>query len=92
MYEALFEELEEKMSGHGRKISAIWIADVAHQGQSGILNEEALGNDRLYMTGTKTMSFEADHVSKLVGFHARPPVPHQPETERDAATSCGHRP
>jgi hypothetical protein len=27
-------------------ISNLWIADVAHQGQSGVLNEEQLGDDR----------------------------------------------
>jgi hypothetical protein len=29
-------------------ISGIWIADVAHQGQSGVLNEEQLGDEREY--------------------------------------------
>lgn len=47
MYEPLFEDLHEKLSKLGRKIRAIWIADIAHQGQSGILNEDALGNDRM---------------------------------------------
>lgn len=27
-------------------IRGIWIADVAHQGESGILNEKKIGNDR----------------------------------------------
>ena len=27
-------------------IRGIWIADVAHQGESGILNERKIGNDR----------------------------------------------
>jgi hypothetical protein len=46
MYEPMFEDLYEKLTGLGRRIRAIWIADIAHQGQSGILNADALGNDR----------------------------------------------
>jgi hypothetical protein len=42
----MFEDLYEKLTGLGRRIRAIWIADIAHQGQSGILNADALGNDR----------------------------------------------
>ncbi|KAI1609561.1 Alpha/beta hydrolase family-domain-containing protein [Exophiala viscosa] len=45
LYEPLFEELQVNLSTLGRRIRGIWIADIAHQGQSGILNEEALGND-----------------------------------------------
>ncbi|KIW19185.1 hypothetical protein PV08_03479 [Exophiala spinifera] len=45
MYEPLFEDLYEELNKLGRQIRAIWIADIAHQGQSGILNEDALGND-----------------------------------------------
>jgi len=46
MYEPMFDDLFEKLSRLGRRIRAVWIADIAHQGQSGILNEDALGNDR----------------------------------------------
>ena len=46
MYEPMFDNLFEQLDGFGRRIRAIWIADIAHQGQSGILNEDALGNDR----------------------------------------------
>ncbi|KIX07225.1 uncharacterized protein Z518_01878 [Rhinocladiella mackenziei CBS 650.93] len=45
MYEPMFDDLYEKLSLLGRKIRAIWIADIVHQGQSGVLNEDALGND-----------------------------------------------
>lgn len=38
MYEALKQQ--------GQAIAGIWIADVAHQGMSGVLNENKLGNDR----------------------------------------------
>ncbi|KAJ4524530.1 hypothetical protein HRR75_000119 [Exophiala dermatitidis] len=41
MYEPLLDDLEESVSGLGRKIRSIWIADMAHQGQSYVLNENA---------------------------------------------------
>lgn len=52
MYEPLWDEL----LAYSRKtkkfrIRSIWIADVAHQGQSSVLNEKKLGNDR------KTLQF-----------------------------------
>lgn len=47
MYEPLWEELHARSKRHGFRIRSIWIADVAHQGASGILNEQFLGNDRM---------------------------------------------
>ncbi|KAE8312745.1 hypothetical protein BDV41DRAFT_538632 [Aspergillus transmontanensis] len=46
MYEPLWDDLEQRMNSLGRRIRSIWVADVAHQGQSSILNEGILGNDR----------------------------------------------
>lgn len=49
-YEPLWDDLLRTST---RKIRAIWIADCAHQGASGVLNEEELGDDRastLFMT------------------------------------------
>ena len=40
-------DLHERIAKFGMAIESIWIADVAHQGASGILNEEKLGNDRM---------------------------------------------
>ena len=34
------------MRGRGQAVNSIWIADVATQGESGILNEEKIGKDR----------------------------------------------
>jgi hypothetical protein len=48
MYEPLWDDLYERMAEAGKRIRGIWIADVAHQGQSGVLNEKSLGNDRLF--------------------------------------------
>ena len=46
MYEALWEELLAQSKTSGFRIRGIWIADVAWQGASGVLNEDKLGNDR----------------------------------------------
>lgn len=47
MYEALWEDLWKKSASSGFRIRGIWIADVAWQGASGVLNEDKLGNDRV---------------------------------------------
>ncbi|KAH8697494.1 putative toxin biosynthesis protein [Talaromyces proteolyticus] len=45
LYEPLWEELHARSKNHGFRIRSIWMADVAHQGQSGVINEDVLGND-----------------------------------------------
>lgn len=45
LYEPLWDELIGVSKDHGFRIRSIWMADVAQQGQSGVLNEELLGND-----------------------------------------------
>lgn len=47
LYEPLWEELLARSKANGFRIRSIWMADVAHQGQSGVLNEHLLGNDRM---------------------------------------------
>ena len=34
---------------NGFAIRSIWMADVAHQGESGVLNEDLLGSDRMFL-------------------------------------------
>ncbi|KAL6718019.1 hypothetical protein ACLMJK_004104 [Lecanora helva] len=46
LYEPFWDELYEALKVRGQPIRSIWIADVASQGQSGVMNEEKLGNDR----------------------------------------------
>lgn len=46
LYEPLWDEILQRCQSSGLAIRSIWIADVAHQGQSGVLNEGNLGNDR----------------------------------------------
>ncbi|CAK7272426.1 hypothetical protein SEPCBS119000_005119 [Sporothrix epigloea] len=45
LYEPLWDDLLAASEKHGFNIRGIWIADVAWQGQSGLLNEASLGND-----------------------------------------------
>jgi pimeloyl-ACP methyl ester carboxylesterase len=45
LYEPLWEDLQHKSKKHNFRIRSIWIADVAHQGWSSVLNEKHLGND-----------------------------------------------
>lgn len=47
LYEPLWEDLVEVLGRSGVGVRSIWIADVAWQGQSGILNEDRLGYDRM---------------------------------------------
>jgi hypothetical protein len=46
LYEPLWDEVYARLKAGGVRVRGIWIADVAHQGQSGVLNEDVLGNDR----------------------------------------------
>lgn len=45
LYEPLWQGLCLFLEAKGLEIQSIWIADVSHQGVSGILNEDKLGND-----------------------------------------------
>ncbi|PKY05204.1 toxin biosynthesis protein [Aspergillus campestris IBT 28561] len=45
LYEPLWEEIHARSKANGFRIRSIWMADVAHQGQSSVLNENILGND-----------------------------------------------
>ncbi|KIV79381.1 hypothetical protein PV11_06944 [Exophiala sideris] len=45
LYEPLWDDIHARSMKSGFRIRSIWIADVAHQGQSSVLNEKQLGND-----------------------------------------------
>lgn len=47
LYEPLWDELLKRCKQYGFSIRGIWIADVVHQGWSGAINEDKLGNDRM---------------------------------------------
>ncbi|CAG8403952.1 unnamed protein product [Penicillium salamii] len=57
LYEPLWDYIYDDMRCQNRSIRSIWIADVAQQGQSGVLNESILGNDpSLYDHGRDLLS------------------------------------
>ncbi|KAK5465053.1 hypothetical protein LTS15_001616 [Exophiala xenobiotica] len=45
LYEPLWDDIHARSKKNGFRIRSIWIADVAHQGHSSVLNEHLLGND-----------------------------------------------
>ncbi|KAI0402519.1 prolyl aminopeptidase-like protein [Xylaria palmicola] len=45
VYEPLWADLHAASQEHGFRIRGIWVADMAHQGQSGLLNGDRLGDD-----------------------------------------------
>lgn len=67
LYEPLWDDLLEKAKESGKfRIRNIWMADVAWQGESGVMNEQKLGNDREYQRGMKHAFLVADMFSELV--------------------------
>ena len=80
LYEALWAELHARSrsrqqqpdSSGGFRIRAIWIADVANQGRSGVLNEAVLGDDPCWHDYTRdllhmTNVFRAEMPRPLIG-------------------------
>ncbi|CAG8876346.1 unnamed protein product [Penicillium nalgiovense] len=45
LYEPLWEEIYSRSKQNGMRIRSIWMADVAQEGQSSVINEDSLGND-----------------------------------------------
>lgn len=45
LYEPLWDDIHARSKKKGFRIRSIWIADVANQGHSSVLNEKLLGND-----------------------------------------------
>ncbi|KAK4654675.1 hypothetical protein QC762_408280 [Podospora pseudocomata] len=61
LYEPLWEDLLSLLNSRGVQIRGIWIADVTHQGQSGILNEANLGNDPSWIDHTRDLLHLTNH-------------------------------
>ena len=54
MYEPLFADLAYSLQKHMLVIRAVWIVDMANQGESGKLNNHKLGLDRRSRHGATT--------------------------------------
>ncbi|KAH9809538.1 Alpha/beta hydrolase family [Teratosphaeria destructans] len=61
LYEPLWDELYSRLKAQGIRISNIFIADVAHQGWSGVLNERKLGNDPSWMDHPRDLFLMVNH-------------------------------
>lgn len=61
LYEPLWDDLYERFKARNIRIRSIWIADVAHQGQSGVLNESKLGNDPSWWDHPRDLFLMVNH-------------------------------
>ena len=61
LYEPLWEDLYHALKKQGHDIQNIWIADVAHQGRSGILNGDNLGNDPSWNDHARDLLYMINH-------------------------------
>lgn len=57
LLEPFWDDFYEQMQSRGREIRGIWIADQAHQGRSGILNEGILGDDPSWFDHARDLLF-----------------------------------
>ncbi|KAL4967214.1 Alpha/beta hydrolase family-domain-containing protein [Aspergillus stella-maris] len=73
LYEPFWDDLYESLASRNINIRSIWIADVASQGQSGILNESILGNDPSWFDHSRDLlslvnQFSGQFRSPIIGF------------------------
>ncbi|MCJ1360420.1 MAG: hypothetical protein MMC33_010425 [Icmadophila ericetorum] len=61
LYEPLWDEIYESSKSFGFTIRSIWIADAAHQGKSGIINEDKLGNDPSWNDLARDLLYMINH-------------------------------
>ena len=64
LYEPLWDDLFRALRKQGLAIKGIWIADVAHQGMSGVLNEDKLGNDPSWNDHPRDLLYMINHFHK----------------------------
>lgn len=57
LFEPFWDDLYECMTAQGQSIRSIWVADQAHQGQSGVLNEKVLGRDPSWFDHARDLLF-----------------------------------
>lgn len=57
LLEPFWDDFYEQMRSEGRGIRSIWVADQAHQGRSGLLNERTLGNDPSWFDHARDLLF-----------------------------------
>ncbi|KAF4992826.1 hypothetical protein FDECE_13612 [Fusarium decemcellulare] len=68
LYEPLWEEFYHEAKSRNLRIRSIWIADTAWQGQSGLINKDALGNDPSWL------DYARDILQMINTFRPPPPI------------------
>ncbi|KAH7157571.1 Alpha/beta hydrolase family-domain-containing protein [Dactylonectria estremocensis] len=68
LYEPLWEEFYQEAKSRNVRIRSIWIADTAWQGKSGVLNQNALGNDPGWL------DYARDILHMINTFRPPPPI------------------
>lgn len=95
LYEPLWDELLQQSNKLGFRMRGIWIADVAHQGKSAVLNEDKLGNDREPLLAL-LVSMSRTYIYSPLSLVARPSQRSasydQPLSYPDASTIGWYRP
>ncbi|OCK78791.1 toxin biosynthesis protein-like protein [Lepidopterella palustris CBS 459.81] len=61
LYEPLWDDILQRTEQYGFSIRGIWIADVAQQGSSGVLNEGKLGNDPSWFDHPRDLLLMVNH-------------------------------
>ncbi|RFU35408.1 Acting on peptide bonds (peptidase)/Acylglycerol lipase/Carboxylesterase, partial [Scytalidium lignicola] len=64
LYEPLWEDVLARSKENGFRIRGIWIADIANQGASGVLNEGRLGNDPSWLDHARDLLHMVNHFRK----------------------------
>lgn len=66
LYEPLWDDLFRVLRKQGQAVRGIWIADVAQQGMSGVLNQEKLGNDPSWNDHSRDLLHMINHFRKEI--------------------------
>ncbi|TWU77389.1 hypothetical protein ED733_006132 [Metarhizium rileyi] len=66
LYEPLWDALYQQSETHAFSIRGIWIADMAPQGMSGVLNERKISNDNSWMDHSRDMLLIVNHFRHLM--------------------------
>ncbi|KAL1861574.1 hypothetical protein VTK73DRAFT_7048 [Phialemonium thermophilum] len=64
LYEPLWEDLVKALHIHGIRVRGIWVADVAWQGQSAIVNGDSVGNDPSWHDHPRDLLAMVNHFRK----------------------------
>ncbi|CEJ61574.1 hypothetical protein PMG11_10104 [Penicillium brasilianum] len=64
LYEPIWEGVLSQLSDKGIRVRSIWIADIANQAASGVLNGEYLGNDPSWFDHARDLLYMINHFKR----------------------------